>query len=123
MKQHQQLKCLLGQAAGRPSSNFTGQVMDRIMAPEKSTKTLPPLVSARVVRIYLVVSAGVISAILILCLVISFNIDRLGQWMLEIEWKDISPFRTLLYLTIFWVIYGINALILNRRKGARHSKR
>jgi hypothetical protein len=111
MKHDNQIKHILLNSAEGTSADFTNAVMNKINDLRAAHSCHRPLVPNNLKRMFLIVFSAVVTAILGLCLILSFSDPRVISRLQNMELPDLNYSKILAYTIIFWVLFSLNALL------------
>lgn len=109
-----EIKKILMHGAEGASSEFTSKVMSRVLDQKVPLPYYQPLVSARLRRGFLIVFGSVVTAILCLCLALTFMGDAFMKRIISVEYTHLDYGNIFLYVITFWGLFGISSLLRRR---------
>lgn len=110
MEQDKQLKQILLNSAEGASLHFTDDVMKKINA-LSGTSLYQPLVSPKLVRLFLFAFGFVTVAILGLCLIAAITPLHIVSLLRNLQLPAFSYNKILVFIIIFWAIFSFNAFV------------
>jgi hypothetical protein len=111
MEQDKQLKEILIKGSEMASADFTDAVMKRVASLSTTPFYDQPLVSSKLKKAFIFTFAGLVSLILLLCLLIgSLDLPYINQIEVPPLSRD-TYYKILAFLFSFWVVFTANTFI------------
>jgi len=110
MEQDKQLKEILLNSAEGASDDFTDALMNKIHNFSAARFYYKPLVSPKLKKGFVFAFGAIVTAIVSLCLVISFTDLNIIGWIQGIQLPDLNYNKLVLFIFIFWSVFILNRL-------------
>ena len=115
MEKDKQLKEILFHSTESVSPDFTQAVMHSIHQLPSASFHYQPLLSSKMKKALVITFSVLVSAIVILCMVISSPNLPFIEWIQTSLLSDRFMNKVLIYILSFWLVFIINTLIKTRR--------
>ena len=110
MERDEELRQILFNSAEPASPGFTESVMQRVNV--LSARPLyQPIVSSRLKKLFLATFATITTAIVIICLIMTFDYSTITRWLQSIKLPEINYYKVLFFIVSFWIVFAANALM------------
>lgn len=115
MEKDKQLKEILLHSTESASPDFTQAVMRKVNQLPSASSYYQPLLSHSMKRVLILTFTILVSAIVILCMIISSPDLPFIEWIQTSLLTDKTFTKVLIYLLSFWFVFFINAVIVTNK--------